>query len=173
MGNCWIPHPLSHSGPSNKSSSALSFPSLFLSHSETLLLLPPLHSLIQGDPLYLRAFQLLKIGFLFPPLPPSLLSKATILCLSSFWLQHLEGQDLTWGQPGLSWEPGSAELHFMLPLKFYPGNGCIVPPFASRKSVTISGVCPLAEQTFMMQGWDILAMVVVVVGFSDGQMHQK
>lgn len=41
-------------------------PSLFLSHSEKLLFLPTLYCLIQGDPLYLRAFQLLKIGFLFP-----------------------------------------------------------------------------------------------------------
>lgn len=67
-------------------------PSLFLSHSEILLLLPSLYYLIQGDPLYLRTFQSLKTGFLFP-LFPSLHFKTTSWWLSSFWLQHLKRQD--------------------------------------------------------------------------------
>lgn len=61
----------------------------------------------------------------------------------------------------------------MLLLKFYPGNECVIPLFASRRGVTISSPCPLVEQVFMMQGWDILAVAVVVVGCSYGQRHQK
>lgn len=78
-----------------------------------------------------------------------------------------------WEQPGLSWVPGSAELCFMLPLKFYPGNGYIIPLFTSRKSVSFCSPCALVEQAFTMQGWDVWAVVVVVARFSFGQMHQK
>lgn len=116
-------------------------PSLFLSHSEMLLLLPTLYS-YPGSPFVSKNLPTIKSRLLLSSLPPSLHSETTSLCLSSFWLQHLKGQDLTWGQPGLTREPDSADLHFILPLKFYPGNGCIIPLFASRKSVTIASPCP-------------------------------
>lgn len=53
-------------------------PSLFLSHSEMLLLLPTPYYLIHGDPLYLRAFHLLKIGFLFPFFLPLFILRSPI-----------------------------------------------------------------------------------------------
>lgn len=133
-----------------------------------LLFLSTLYCLIQDDPLYLRAFQLLKIDFLFHLFLPLFLLRPLV---SSCWLQLLKGQHFTWGQPGLSLEAGSAELHFTLPLKFYPGNEYVIPLFASRKGVTISNSCPLVEWAFMVQGWDILMVVVELFNYS--QMHQK